>query len=284
MPAIDFQGIDAGVVWTDFSPRIGATYDIKGDGKTVVSSSYATYYGQMAPGRALEPARRHRRGVRPLSLDRHQRRHVRAGRTRSTPRCRSSARATPTTRPTRPTPWRRRASIADIKNDRTREFIVGFDRQVGSQMAFGASYIWRKYDQFALERSRELDDRPTIARCRSRRPAARRRALRNGDLLRTDHPAAVGNALHQLPGPFRDFNGFELTFAKRMANRWSMNASYAYNDAVDVFDSPARSRIRPARRHARGHQHRSVPGHPGLRAGIGRQRHRQRVPELEVAA
>jgi hypothetical protein len=37
----------------------------------------------------------------------------------------------------------------DIKNDRTREFIVGFDRQVGSQMAFGASYIWRKYDNFA---------------------------------------------------------------------------------------------------------------------------------------
>ena len=50
MPAIDFQGADAGVVWTDFSPRIGATYDLKGDGKTVVSRSYATYYGQMAPG------------------------------------------------------------------------------------------------------------------------------------------------------------------------------------------------------------------------------------------
>ena len=50
MPAIDFQGIDAGVVWTDFSPRLGATYDLKGDGKTVLSTLYATYYGQMAPG------------------------------------------------------------------------------------------------------------------------------------------------------------------------------------------------------------------------------------------
>ena len=50
MPAIDFQGADAGVVWNDLSPRIGATYDLSGDGKTVFSSSYATYYGQMAPG------------------------------------------------------------------------------------------------------------------------------------------------------------------------------------------------------------------------------------------
>ena len=30
-----------------------------------------------------------------------------------------------------------------------------------------------------------------------------------------------------------------MTFQKRMANRWSMNASYAYNDAIDVWDSAA---------------------------------------------
>ena len=35
-----------------------------------------------------------------------------------------------------------------LKNDRTREFIVGFDRQLTSQMAVGGSYVWRKYDQF----------------------------------------------------------------------------------------------------------------------------------------
>ena len=57
MPAIDFQGADAGVVWNDFSPRVGFTYDLTGDGRNVVSSSYAVYYGQMAPGscRASSP-------------------------------------------------------------------------------------------------------------------------------------------------------------------------------------------------------------------------------------
>jgi hypothetical protein len=38
------------VTWKDFSPRIGFTYDLRGDGRNVVSSSYATYYGQMSPG------------------------------------------------------------------------------------------------------------------------------------------------------------------------------------------------------------------------------------------
>ena len=78
MPAIDFQGADAGVVWKDLSPRLGATYDLKGDGKTIISSSYAIYYGQMAPGQVSGQPRRDRRRIRPLPVDRHQRRPVRA--------------------------------------------------------------------------------------------------------------------------------------------------------------------------------------------------------------
>jgi hypothetical protein len=40
-------------------------------------------------------------------------------------------------------------------------------------------------------------------------------------------------------GQYRDFNGFELTFTKRMSNRWSMNGSYAYNDATETFETAA---------------------------------------------
>jgi hypothetical protein len=40
-----------------------------------------------------------------------------------------------------------------------------------------------------------------------------------------------------VPDRYRNYNGFELTAAKRMSNRWSANVSYAYNDAVDYWDS-----------------------------------------------
>ena len=46
------------------------------------------------------------------------------------------------------------------------------------------------------------------------------------------------NTYTNIQDRWRTFNGVEFTFTKRMANRWSMNASYAYNDAVDVWDSP----------------------------------------------
>ena len=174
MPAIDFQGADAGVVWNDFSPRVGVTYDLTGDGRTVISSSYATYYGQMAPGQLVEPARRHRRGVRPLSVDRHQRRPFRAAQrgqhVGAVPGQAASnydpANPTSTASPTRVDP--------DVKNDRTREFIVGFDRQLGSQMAFGASYIWRKYDRFPWNDRDNWTQRELPRGAITRRPAARR--------------------------------------------------------------------------------------------------------------
>ena len=147
MPAIDFQGIDAGVVWTDFSPRLGATYDIKGDGKTVVSSSYATYYGQMAPGDlSSQLAATGAVFVRYPWTDTNGDKFVQPNEVNTSVPFLSKSNAYD---PANPTNALAPAVIdADIKNDRTREFIVGFDRQLGSQMAFGASYIWRKYDQF----------------------------------------------------------------------------------------------------------------------------------------
>jgi hypothetical protein len=40
-------------------------------------------------------------------------------------------------------------------------------------------------------------------------------------------------------GYYRNFNGLELRARKRYSNRWMLNASFAYNDAVDHVDSAA---------------------------------------------
>jgi hypothetical protein len=42
-----------------------------------------------------------------------------------------------------------------------------------------------------------------------------------------------------VPDRWRNYNGFELQLQKRYSNRWRADISYAYNNAVDVFDSPA---------------------------------------------
>ena len=237
MPAIDFQGADAGVVWKDLSPRLGATYDIKGDGKSVLSSSYAIYYGQMAPGGlSNQLASTAAVWVRYPWTDTNGDRFVQPNEVNTSVPFLAKhvnydpANPTSTASPTRVDP--------NIKNDRTREFIVGFDRQVGSQMAVGASYIWRKYDRFAWNdrdnftsaNYRAVQFTPTTC------PAGARCETVTYFEPNVQIPSA--NLYTNMVDRWRDFSGFEVTFAKRMANRWSMNASYAYNDAVDVFDSP----------------------------------------------
>jgi len=41
-----------------------------------------------------------------------------------------------------------------------------------------------------------------------------------------------------IPDRYRDFNGVELTLRKRYSHNWLLNASYAYNNAVDHWASP----------------------------------------------
>ena len=238
LPAIDFQGADALVVWTEISPRAGVTYDLKGDGQTVLSASLATYYGQMAPGQlSSQLAATGAVFVRYPWTDVNRDEFVQPGEVNtSVPFLSKSVDYDPehpasTTSPTRVDP--------EIKADRTREFILGFDRLIGSHATIGGSYIWRKYDRFIWNdrdawtsmNYRAVNYAPTGC------PAGAR-----------CEPITYYEPTSQLPSTnaytnrrdrHRNFNGFELTFRRRTAGRWSMNASYAYNNAVEHFGTAA---------------------------------------------
>ncbi len=47
--ALDYPGGDPGISFNDFSPRIGATYDFSGDGKTIIRGNFARYYDGFNP-------------------------------------------------------------------------------------------------------------------------------------------------------------------------------------------------------------------------------------------
>jgi hypothetical protein len=238
MPSVSFQGADAGVVWTDFSPRVGFTYDATGDGRNILSSSYSTYYGQMAPGQlSSQLAAVGAVFVRYPWTDANGDTLVQPNEVNTTVPFLSKSTAydpanpTSTVSPTTVDP--------NVKNDRTREFIVGFDRQLAQNMAIGGSYIWRKYDQFLWndrigftsadyrEVSYQATTCPAGARCE------------RVTYFEPTRQIPSPNIYTNQPDRYRDFNGFELTFQKRYSNRWQLNASYAFNNAIDHWDSEA---------------------------------------------
>jgi hypothetical protein len=237
MPAIDFPGADAGVTWTDFSPRVGFTYDFAGDGRNILSSSYSTYFGQMGPGQlSSQLAATGAVFVRYPWSDANGDEFVQANEVNtrvpflSKSTAYDPANPTSTTSPTTVDP--------DVQNDRTREFIVGFDRQLGNTMAVGANYIWRKYDRFPWNDRVGFTsaDYVPVSYTPPSCPAGAR--CETVTYFQPTRQIPSANVYTNVPDRYRNFNGVELTFQRRYSGRWQMNASLALNDARDYWDSP----------------------------------------------
>jgi hypothetical protein len=239
MPAVSFSGADAGVVWSDVSPRLGMTYDLAGDGRSVFQASYSVYYGQMSPTQlSSELAATGAVFVRYPWTDLDGDGFVQANEVNTSVPFLSKSNAYD---PANPANSGSAAQVdPNIKSDRTREFIIGFDRQIARDMAIGGNYIWRKYDRFqwndivglSSADYRAVTYTPSATRC----PADARCDTVTYYEPTFQIPAAY--VVTNVPDRWRDYNGFELMFQKRYSNRWRADVSFAYNDAVDVFDSP----------------------------------------------
>jgi len=237
LPAVSFSGVDPGITFNNFSPRLGMTYDVKGNGKTIARVNFARYYGQVGTGGIAGQ-------VNPLSAVTVRYPWTDLNNDRIAQTNEITASATPLVTPTgnwdpkNPTAVGTANTIdPDLKNDSTNEFIIGLDREIGRGFAAGASYIYRKYDDFNWSPSNGITAAdysslvyvPTCtvsgARC---------------DSVTTYYPNFSPSAITTLKnrdGYFRTFNGVEITARKRMANRWMLNSSFSYNSAIEHYEA-----------------------------------------------
>jgi hypothetical protein len=237
LPAASFAGVDPGLVWTTWSPRLGVTYDLFGTGGTVLRTSYSRYYGQVGPGNIASI-------LNPLTAVQLRLPWTDRDADRLVTRDELDFSVAPTlisgnwnaANPSSPTVANQLDPNA--KNDSTNEFIAGVEHQLPFGMAVGASYIYRKYDNFLWDDAIGIsaaDYSPiegfVATGCREGACPAVTYYVPNFQrpttFLRTNRP-----------GRTRTFNGFELTGRKRLSNRWMANVSFAYNDAVEHFDEP----------------------------------------------
>jgi hypothetical protein len=239
LPQVTFPGVDPGVAWNDISPRLGANWDFTNDGRTVVHAAYAMYFGQMSPGNLssiLNPVAR-------VEVDFPWSDANRNGTVEASEVDYSTILFFDGPwDPARPT-FLGTVNTVDpnIKNDRTREFIVGLDRQLTTDLAVGASYIWRKYDRFLWDDRVNFGSEDYIARQFVPNPSTCPADSRCETITYYEPTRPIPGVQQRanVPDRDRDYNGIELVLRKRMSQRWMGTVSFAYNNAVDNWKSAA---------------------------------------------
>jgi Carboxypeptidase regulatory-like domain/TonB-dependent Receptor Plug Domain len=235
LPAINFPGADPGVTWNTFSPRLGLTYDVQGNGKTVAHGNYSRYYSQLGNGNIASQ-------INPVGsttlrypwTDLNNDRVAQANEITTGPNPLSASTNWSAANPANT----KSANSIDpnLKDDTTDEIIVGIDREVGLGFAVGANYVWRRYANFQWSDRNGLATSDYSATSFSA-PASTCPAAQSADcpavtIFTPNFQIPTIITYTNVPSATRSFNGLELNARKRMSHHWLMNTSFSYGSGL----------------------------------------------------
>jgi hypothetical protein len=239
LPAAGYDGADPGIIFNNFSPRIGFTYDVNANGKTLARANFARYYGQVGTGSVasqLNPV--DAAFVRFPWNDANGDKFIQANEV--TTGVNEVLLTGGNYNPSNPTAVGTLNTVdPNLKNDVTDEFILGLDREIGSGFALGVSYIWRKYGDFQWNDLNGITTAqyvpvqftPPASAC----PTSQNAVCPTVTYYEPSFQLPTVSTLAIAEGFNRTFNGLEITGRKRLSHNWLMNTSFAYNSTLVNF-------------------------------------------------
>ncbi|MBI3401648.1 MAG: TonB-dependent receptor [Acidobacteria bacterium] len=218
-----FAAVDDLLTWNLPAPRLGFTYDLRGDGKTVLKANYALYWWNPGTGGVDE-------AVNPNAVDWNKRYNwVDTNRDRvwqpgeqTLLTAQSGGVGSTNLDP-------------NLQDQRTRELAGWIDHELMPNFGVHAGVVWRRIDQLSQQ---DNLNRPVSA---FNVPVLIRDPGPDGVLGNADDGASIPgfnlnpanlalpvvNGLHNTPG-YDDFYTLELSASKRSSGKWSLAGSYSY--------------------------------------------------------
>ena len=240
-PANSFAGSEKGT-WNSLSPRLGITYDLTGDSKTILRLSAARYYSQMG---AWEYQRLNTTSGREMDFewtDLNGNGQIDTGETGDL--LWVSGGWDPDN-PTADSP----NIVDETSAPWTNELIVGIERELNRSFAVGGNFIYKKNSNFTWNPRRGKNR--TRSGLRQRTPLER-------SFYEPVGPRSISNHYQQRNGYNTQYTGVELFLNKRFADKWMGNASF-------TWASPTQNYTDVDRLH-RSDQHRRRPGRSDQRS------------------
>jgi len=218
---VNFSAVDNLITWNLTAPRVGFTYDITGDGKTVLKANYASYWWN--PGTTSIDSL-----VNPNSPDWYRRyrwndlNNDGIWQTGEQGQLNTSSGGVGSTQ-----------LDPNLKDTRTREVATFLERELFANVGVHAGFVFRRIDQLSqsdnLNRPISAFDVPVTIHDPGENGTlgANGPAIQAWNLDPANLSLPVVNFLHNTPGQ-DDFYNLEFTANRRLSHGWSLNASYAY--------------------------------------------------------
>lgn len=239
IPEFSFPAWDPGNAWKTFSPRIGATYDITGDGKTLARLNLAQYGDQMGNWLATWESFGDitlfeyfwtddgDRIIEPSELTGYP----------DTPYYSYNW-------PVGTEPWNK--IDRNLKTRLTDELIVGLDREIMEDFSVSGSFIYRKMhrDWWSqpwrdVNGDWEVDAGELITSDDFVVGQTVTYAGYSVDVYHCNYSHPGRYYITQRPDYYQRFTGVQFAFNKRLSHRWMLNGSFSWNDWRQYFPTTA---------------------------------------------
>jgi len=232
MPGIAFAGLEKPCTWNDLSPRTGFTYDLTGDGKTLIRGSFNMYGGIMGNWMATH--------LNPLATaeidyywnDANGDGLVTVDELQGYPDSPSWWGGIDPDNPTLAVS--NNTMDPDLGSPKTWEAIIGFERELLPDLAVTVQGIYRKYTNFNWDNYQEGESVNWIPFTTATDPyTGKDFTVYTGDI-----PKPIGeHRENRTDDYYRDYFGGDLIINKRLSNKWMMSASFTLNFTSQNWDN-----------------------------------------------
>ncbi len=242
LPSLVFPGGGQGIKWTNFSPRVGFTYALDEDFKTVLRASFSRYHGQLPAGQSGQDSPLGGRAY--LQYNWQDLNGDEAVQVEEVDfsQLNDSSGVDPND------PGALGESVdkidPDFGADIDYEVVVGVDHELVTDLGVGGAFTWRnsynvwqgRGGSFTPRIGVTFDDYylsdPVTVNGFTSTPYI----LKDGV---TDRPDVTGGSLLTNRDDYhRNFKGFEIYLNKRLSNKWMSRAVFSWGSWTEHFDGP----------------------------------------------
>lgn len=240
LPELHYAGSDNIPALDSFSPRIGATYDLTGDGKTIIRGNYARFYDQLGPAPAayINPLGGYT-GVYTYYADLNGDGIITPNEIDLSYLAGFRGMVIGDGEATSQGFENHRSVDQNIKAQSTDELIAGFERQLSSDVSVSANYTYRKYDNQWDSFIPGVTSADFVCAPLTVTNPVTGETFTNPNYCDIPGSIAARDQFQLLvaPGQNRSYSGVEFSFNKRMSNKWMARFNGTIQDQKIHYDN-----------------------------------------------